>query len=240
VAGRRWYASEGAEGRIVVAADVPSLGELGQLLRALGTGRCWIKVGLELFSAAGPAAVRACRQAGLPVFLDLKLCDIPNTVAGAVGAAAGLGVGLLTLHAGGGRRMLAAAVERARQLENPPALLAVTVLTSLDQQGITELGWAGPVSEQVERLAGLALECGIDGLVCSAREAGRLRRRFGPRPLLVTPGIRPAGAAAGDQARVSTPAAAVAAGADLLVIGRPITRAPDPAAALAGIAAEIT
>jgi len=173
------------------------------------------------------------------VFLDLKLHDIPNTVAGAIRALAPLGAKMLTIHAAGGPAMVAAAADAAAQFENGPKILAVTVLTSLDARALSDIGVAGGTTQQVLRLARLALAAGADGLVCSAHEIAVLRDAFGAKPILVVPGIRPAGAALGDQARVMTPEQAVAAGADYIVVGRPITNTPDPAAAAAAIAAAI-
>ncbi len=195
-----------------------------------------LKVGLEAFLRFGAPAVAEARQAGGRVFLDLKLHDIPNTVAGAVAAAAALEVDYLTVHAGGGPAMLAAAVEAAA---GRVAILAVTVLTHLDAGELTQLDLPGSAAERALRWAELARAAGCAGVVCSPQELGRLRPAL-PRPFrLVTPGIRPAGAEAGDQKRVATPAAALAGGADLLVIGRPLTRAADPEAALAGLAREL-
>jgi orotidine-5'-phosphate decarboxylase len=173
------------------------------------------------------------------VFLDLKLHDIPNTVAGAVRSLAPLGVEMLTIHAGGGAAMVAAASDAAAKAKKPPKILAVTVLTSLDASALSETGVAGGTTQQVLRLARLALANGADGLVCSAHEISQLRDAFGEKPILVVPGIRPAGSALGDQARVMTPEQAVTAGADYIVVGRPITKAADPAGAAAAIAAGI-
>jgi orotidine-5'-phosphate decarboxylase len=194
-----------------------------------------LKVGLEAFARWGPAAVAEASAHGAAVFLDLKLHDIPNTVAGAVAAARDLGVRYLTVHAGGGVAMLEAAAAAA----GPVELLGVTVLTHLDAAALAALDLPGEVAVRVERWAGLAAAAGCAGVVCSPREVAALRRLH-PRPFrLVTPGVRPAGAAADDQRRTATPAEALAAGADLLVIGRPLTRAADPAAALAALEAEL-
>jgi len=197
-----------------------------------------VKLGLEFFLANGAAGYRAV--AGRPVFLDLKLHDIPNTVAGGVRAVLPLAPRLLTLHAAGGAVMIAAAREAA-QAAGParPLLLAVTVLTSLDAQALATTGVAGTPAEQAVRLGKLAVAAGADGVVCSPLEVAALRAALGPEPKLVVPGIRPAGTAMGDQARVMTPAQAVAAGADWIVVGRPITRAADPGAAAAAISADI-
>ena len=197
-----------------------------------------MKVGLELYCAEGPALVRELRSRGFSVFLDLKLHDIPNTVAGAVRSAAATGAELLTLHAAGGPAMLRAAAEAAASLPSPPQLLAVTVLTSMDEAQLAATGIAGTPAGQVRRLAAVAADCGITGLVASAEEVAGLRGLY-PRATLVIPGIRPAGAAIGDQKRVATPAAALAAGASFLVIGRPITQAPDPVEAAQMILAEM-
>lgn len=195
-----------------------------------------LKVGLEAFVRFGPPAVERARAAGGRVFLDLKLHDIPNTVAGAVGSALDLGADLLTVHAGGGPAMLEAAVAAAR---GRLGILAVTVLTHLDAAELARLDLPGAPAERALAWARLARECGCAGVVCSPRELKELRPAL-PRPFhLVTPGIRPAGAELGDQKRVATPAAALAAGADLLVIGRPLTQASDPEAALAALAVEL-
>jgi orotidine-5'-phosphate decarboxylase len=229
--------------RLAVALDVPTLEEAAALLGALGAAAGWLKVGSELFVAAGPRAVALGVEHGR-VFLDLKLHDIPNTVAAAVRAAVALGVSLLTVHAAGGRPMLeaaraAAAEEAARLGRSRPRIVAVTVLTSLDDAMLTAVGVAGGLPSQVARLADLAAAAGLDGVVTSPREVAEMRRRMGPEFFLVCPGIRPAGASADDQSRISTPMEAIAGGADLLVVGRPIVRAPDPAAAARGLVAEI-
>jgi orotidine-5'-phosphate decarboxylase len=227
-----------AAARIVAALDTADLSRAEALADALAPPRCGVlKVGLELFGAAGPEAVRRI-GARAPVFLDLKLHDIPNTVAGAVRALLPLRPTMLTLHAAGGEDMVEAAREAAEAAGAArPILLAVTVLTSLDAGALAETGVPDPPEAQVLRLARLALDNGADGLVCSPREATAIRRTFGARPVLVVPGVRPVGSAAGDQARTATPAEAVAAGADWIVLGRPLTAAPDPAAAAAAVAA---
>lgn len=225
--------------RILVALDFPSAAPALALAHRLDPGQCRLKVGKELFTAAGPDLVLQLQALGFEVFLDLKFHDIPNTVAGAVRAAAELGVWMVNVHASGGRRMLLAAREALEKLQQRPLLIAVTVLTSLERSDLAEIGLDIDPLLQVERLARLTADCGLDGVVCSAQEAPRLRVACGGDFCLVTPGIRPAVAAAGDQRRVMTPAAALAAGADYLVIGRPITAAADPALALAQIAAEI-
>lgn len=192
-------------------------------------------MGLELFAAAGPAVVPRL-GATRPVFLDLKLHDIPNTVAGAIAALLPLGAAMVTLHAAGGAAMVAAARDAAGTAPDRPLLLAVTVLTSLDGAALTAAGLPGDPEGLALALARSALGAGADGVVCSVREVAALRAAFGPGPLLVTPGVRPAGAAVQDQARPATPEAAVAAGVDWIVVGRPITGAPDPAVAAAAIA----
>ena len=196
----------------------------------------WVKVGLELYLAEGPSLIRTLRSSGLKVFLDLKLYDIPHTVSAAIRAVLPLEPDLLTVHASGGPAMLAAATAAAEG--SPTRLLAVTVLTSMDAAQMQQTGIAGAPEAQVERLAALASGCGIDGLVCSPREAASLRARL-PHALLVTPGVRPAGAAQDDQQRTSTPAAALLAGANQIVVGRPITAAADPGAAYRALLAEI-
>lgn len=234
----------GAE-RLFVALDVEALAGADALLDALRGVVTGCKVGAQLFTAAGPAAVERARRAGYRVFLDLKFHDIPNTVAGAVREATRLGVAMLTVHAAGGAAMLRAAAEAAaRAAANfgvpRPLCLGVTVLTSLDRRALErEAGVPGTVDAQVIRLATLAREAGLDGAVASPHEIGLIRRTQGPRWVVVTPGIRPAGAAGDDQARTATPAAAIRAGAHYLVVGRPITTAPDPARAARAIVDEI-
>jgi orotidine-5'-phosphate decarboxylase len=225
--------------RIIAAVDTTDLATAQEWARTLTPQVGMLKLGLAFFLAHGPAGVRAVTEA--PVFLDLKLHDIPNTVAGGVSAVLSLGAAMLTLHAAGGSAMIAAARHAAEAAGAArPKLLAVTVLTSLSAAALAETGVADSPREQVRRLARLALAAGADGLVCSPQEVAMLRDEIGPEPLLVVPGIRPAGSPAGDQARTLTPREAVAAGADWLVIGRPITEAPDPAAAAARIAADLT
>jgi orotidine-5'-phosphate decarboxylase len=231
--------SQTAEDTLIVALDVPSHNQALRLAQSL-QGICrWVKVGLELYLAAGEAVVHDLTKIGFSVFLDLKFHDIPNTVAGAVRSAGSLGASLLTVHASGGPAMLSAAAEAAAALPKPPRLLAVTVLTSMDAEQLRATGVEAAPAAQVARLADLAMASGISGLVCSPQETAGLRRRFDSRTYLVTPGIRPAGAAADDQKRAATPAAAITAGADMLVVGRPITAAPDPAAAAQAILTEI-
>jgi len=235
-------ASEARE-RLAVGLDVPDLASARSLIERLDAASGWLKIGLELYTAAGPDAIRAA-AARARVFLDLKLHDIPNTVAGAVAAATRHGVGLLTLHASGGAAMLRAAREAAddaaAKLGRPrPRLVGVTVLTSLGEADLPTIGVAAGVRDQVARLVDLSRAAGLDGIVCSPLEAAAVRARAGADFFLVTPGIRPAGAPADDQSRVATPAAAIAAGADLLVVVRPILHAPDPGAAARALVAEI-
>ena len=225
--------------QIFCALDRPDLAGALALARSLVGVVGGLKVGLEFVTANGPDGVRQIGALGLPVFLDMKFHDIPNTVAGAVAAAHALGVAMLTLHISGGGDMLRAAVETARCREPHMKLIGVTVLTSLDDADLSVLGIADKVTAQVLRLAELAWDAGLDGIVCAPHELPLLRSRFEPGFSLVVPGIRPAGSAVGDQKRTKTPAAAAAAGADVLVIGRPITEASDPAAMARAINAEI-
>lgn len=227
-----------ARERVIVALDVPDRRRAVELAERLDGVIQWFKVGLELYLAEGNSIVGLLRDRGYSVFLDLKLHDIPNTVAGAVRSASKAGAQMLTLHAGGGPAMMAAAAEAAAGLAVAPELLAVTVLTSMDQQQLRAVGVQDSAAEQVLRLARAGWEAGIRGFVSSAEEVAAMRRTL-PEATLVIPGIRPVGAAVGDQKRVATPAAAIGAGADYLVVGRPITQAADPAAAAAAIVAEI-
>jgi orotidine-5'-phosphate decarboxylase len=224
------------EPRIIVALDFADAAEAMALVDRLEPRNCALKVGNELFVVAGPDCVRRLVERGFRVFLDLKFHDIPNTVAGACAAATRLGVWMLNVHAVGGRAMLRAArdaVDRASaHATDKPLLIAVTVLTSLDAGALEEIGFATEPDALALRLARLAADCGLDGVVCSAVEVPMLRKALGHRAKLVTPGIRPAESGMDDQARIATPAAAIANGADYLVIGRPITRDPDPRAAL--------
>ena len=224
--------------RLAVALDVADRAAALSAASNLRDHADLLKVGLELFVAEGPAVVAELVAEGWAVFLDLKLHDIPATVAGAVHSAQSLGVEMVTLHASGGRRMIAAAVE-ARGGGEVPRLLGVTVLTSIDSAELQTLGFSGTVDEGVERLAGVARQGGCDGVVASPHEVAALRSLLGEEPIIVTPGIRPADAAADDQARVATAAAAVAAGADILVVGRPILRAEDPSATADSIRQEM-
>lgn len=230
--------------RLFVAFDTPDLQRAAGLARALGDSIGGIKIGKEFFTAQGPDGVRAV-AAGKPLFLDLKFHDIPNTVAGAVRSSLHLRPAIVNLHAAGGRAMMEAAANAAREAAEDadvarPLVLAVTVLTSLDDQDLAEIGYADKSSDQVVRLARLAQDSGLDGVVCSAREIGALRQACGPDFVLLVPGLRPSWAAAGDQKRTLTPAEALAAGANYLVIGRPITGAEDPAAAARRILEELS
>ena len=223
--------------RLIVALDVPTAEEARPLVDRLAGRVGLFKVGSQLFTAAGPDVVREIVGRGEKVFLDLKYHDIPNTVAGAVASAAHLGVSMLTLHGLGGRAMLEAAAGALPALGM--RLLAITVLTSHDEPGLQEAGVSGTLPDAVRRLARLARESGIDGVVASPHEIGLIRESCGSDFLVVTPGIRPPGSRAADQARPATPAAALSAGADYLVVGRPITEAPDPARAAAQIVREM-
>jgi orotidine-5'-phosphate decarboxylase len=228
-----------AKDRLIVALDVSSAAAARELATQLrGTIR-WVKVGLELYLAAGTEIVEEMTSQGFSVFLDLKFHDIPNTVAGAVRSAASMGASLLTIHAAGGPAMLRAAAEAAAATKNAPQLLAVTVLTSMDASQLAAIGIESSAADQVLRLARMAVQSQIRGLVCSPEEVALLRRELGAEPRLVVPGIRPTGAAVGDQKRIATPADAIRAGASQLVVGRPITQAADPAEAAQSILDEI-
>lgn len=225
--------------RLIVALDVSSAAAAQKIVAAVGDSARYYKVGLRLYTAEGPQIVRDLVAAGRQVFLDLKLHDIPNTVAAAVAEACKLRVSMLTVHAAGGGKMLRAAVDAARLTGASPLILAVTVLTSLDQRDLEHAGVRGSVVDQVSRLAALAISNGCHGVVASAHEAATLRAELGADFLIVTPGVRPAGRDHGDQARVVTPAEAIAAGATHIVVGRPITEAADPAAEAREILAQI-
>jgi len=226
--------------KVIVALDFATADAALALADRLAPRSCRLKVGKELFTAAGPALVEALVQRGYDVFLDLKFHDIPNTVAGACRAAARLGVWMLNVHALGGRAMLEAAREAvAASRQPPPKLIAVTLLTSMAASDLADVGIAGSPPAAALKLATLAQSSGLDGVVCSAQEAELLRRECGDKFLLVTPGIRLESSRADDQQRIMTPGAAIAAGADYLVIGRPVAQAPDPAAVLDIINREI-
>jgi orotidine-5'-phosphate decarboxylase len=232
-----------AKERLIVALDFPSADRAMELVERLDGCCRWFKVGMELYYAAGNHVIEELRKRGYEVFLDLKLHDIPNTVAGAVRSVASVGASLLTVHAGGGEQMMRAAVQAARG-PGAPKLLAVTVLTSMDATELRTVGVGGAANAlhtQVLRLARLARAAGIDGLVCSAEEVEAVRAAMGPEILLVVPGIRPAGSAGrrDDQRRVASATEAIARGASMLVVGRPITESANPARVAAGILAEI-
>ncbi len=227
--------------QVIVALDYPAAKPALEIVDRLTPDLCRLKVGKELFTRAGPELVQTLATRGFDVFLDLKFHDIPNTVAQACRAAAELGVWMVNVHAQGGRKMMTAAREAlAEQGDKRPLLIAVTILTSLGQEDIREVGLTGSPAENVMRLATLTKDCGLDGVVCSPMEAGALSSALGKEFRLITPGVRPSGAAQDDQRRVMTPAQAVAAGARYLVIGRPITQAPDPIATLKAINNEIS
>lgn len=228
-----------ARSRLAFALDYPSLAEAKRGAEAVCPYVGVLKVGLELFIKEGPPAVKGAHQTGCEVFLDLKLHDIEKTVERAIGTACSLGAKYLTIHTAGGPGMLEAAAKRADREGTGLCLLGVTVLTNLNEHDLQAVGVTAAPGEQVVRLAQLAEQCGVGGLVCSPQEVGRVREAVGPQMKLVTPGIRPAGAEAGDQKRVGTPEEAIRAGADILVVGRPIRDAASPALAAQGIAAEI-
>lgn len=228
-----------ARQRLIVALDLPDGPAALAMLDRLESTCQWFKVGLELFVAAGPSLVEALVRRGHSVFLDLKFNDIPNTVAGAVRSAAKLGARMLTVHASGGPAMLLAARAGLDGIGDPPELLAVTVLTSMEKVQMNAVGIERLPAEQVALLARVGLAAGFRGFVCSPQEVGTLRTLTGPAGVLVIPGIRPAGAAVGDQKRVATPAEALRQGASYLVVGRPITQAPDPAVAAHAILREM-
>jgi len=224
--------------RLIVALDVPSATEALALVDRLDGSCRWVKVGMELYYAAGNTIVERLRVRNLEVFLDLKILDIPNTVAGAIRSVASAGASLLNVHASGGPAILAAA-RAAAQGPHAPRLLAVTVLTSMDAAQLAAIGIDVDPAQQVLRLARLATDAGFDGLVCSSQETALLRRELGPSPLLVVPGIRSSDDPPDDQRRMATPAAAISNGASMLVVGRPITQSPNPAAAARRILTEI-
>jgi orotidine-5'-phosphate decarboxylase len=236
-----------SEDRLIVALDVSSAAEARKIVTALGDSVHIYKVGMQLYTAEGPQVVRDLLSSGQQVFLDLKYHDIPNTVASAVREAAQLGVTMLTVHASGGEKMLRAAAEAAGGHARvgadadvrPLQILAVTVLTSMDESELQQTGVSGKLLEQVLRLASMAIDAGCAGVVSSAREVKALRAKLGEDFLIVTPGVRPAGSDHGDQARVVTPAEAIQAGATHIVVGRPITAAKDLAAAARAIQQEI-
>lgn len=226
--------------RIIVALDFPEAASAKALVERLEPGQCRLKIGKELFTRAGPSLVDWMSGRGFDVFLDLKFHDIPNTVASACHAAADLGVWMLNVHALGGARMMDAAREGVMRSGHAAKLVAVTILTSMAQEDLQAVGLTGTPEENVLRLASLASQHGLDGVVCSSRETGVLRRSLGEGFLLVTPGIRPAGSQADDQRRVMTPVEAVRSGSDYLVIGRPVTQADDPVSILRTLNSELS
>ena len=226
--------------KIIVALDYPDAQSAMRLVEQLMPDLCRLKVGKELFTRAGPALVETLAARGFDVFLDLKFHDIPNTVASACQAAAELGVWMLNVHALGGERMLQAAKEGVSRAGHAPLLIAVTILTSMDETDLASVGLSGSPQDNVLRLACLAQQSGLDGVVCSSRETAVLREQLGAGFSLITPGIRPAGSQADDQRRVMTPVAAIKNGSDYLVIGRPVTRADDPVGVLRTINSDLS
>lgn len=225
---------------VFCALDTTDTARAVALARALKGAVGGLKVGMEFFNATGPEGFRQVAETGLPVFLDLKLHDIPNTVAGGIRAVLPLRPAIVNVHASGGPAMMRAAADAAAEAgDNRPLVIAVTVLTSMDESDLAATGVSGAPRDQVLRLASLARECGLDGAVCSAHEIGPLRAELGPDFKLIVPGIRPAGAAVADQKRIMTPEQALALGADILVIGRPITAAEDPRRAAEDISASL-
>ncbi len=225
--------------RLIVALDFPTAEHALGFVKGLSPDSCRLKVGFELFVAEGPSFVGKLVDLGFDVFLDLKFHDIPNTVASACKAASKLGVWMMNVHALGGEKMLTEAVNATLAVKNPPILIAVTILTSMDSQQLAGIGIDVPPQDQVLRLADMANRCGLDGVVCSAQEATLLNKSFGSEFQLITPGIRPANSVQGDQSRVMTPADAIRAGASYLVVGRPIIQADEPAKVIASINQEI-
>ncbi|TPW23180.1 orotidine-5'-phosphate decarboxylase [Marinobacter nauticus] len=226
--------------KIIVALDFPSQDPALALADQLDPAKCRLKVGKELFTRSGPDLVKALQSRGFDIFLDLKYHDIPNTTSAAVAAAAELGVWMVNVHASGGEKMMIACRERLESFGNDrPLLIAVTVLTSMSDEDLAGIGITGSAEAHVSRLATLTKNSGLDGVVCSAQEAPRLKAEQGSDFQLITPGIRPLTADKGDQQRIMTPTDALKAGSDYLVIGRPITQAPDPLAALESIHAEV-
>jgi len=231
---------EVAGSRVIVALDYPAAAGALQLVEGLTPDLCRLKVGKELFTRAGPQLVEELVGRGFDVFLDLKFHDIPNTVAGACHAAADLGVWMVNVHAQGGERMLLAAREGVARASHVPLLIAVTILTSMDEGDLAAVGLSGTPQDNVMRLAALAHQCGLDGVVCSSRETGMLSEQLGADFSLVTPGIRPAGSQVDDQRRVMTPVDAINAGSSYLVIGRPVTQADNPVSVLRTINSELS
>ena len=225
---------------VIVALDFPDPQQAFDLASALDPGQCRVKIGKELFTRSGPDIVRQLANSGFEIFLDLKFHDIPNTVAGACAAATDLGCWMINVHAMGGRAMMEAAAERLAHYRARPLLVAVTVLTSMGDPALAEICYGKSASDAVDVLTELSLQAGLDGVVCSAQELHRIKQQHGSKPVTVCPGIRPANTAAQDQQRIATPKFALDAGADYLVIGRPITRAADPSAALNDVYAELS
>lgn len=225
--------------QIIVALDYADSGAALELVSGLDSSMCRLKVGKEMFTRFGPTFVEQLAAKGFDVFLDLKFHDIPNTVAAACAAVADLGVWMTNVHAAGGRKMMETAKDRLQQMENPPMLIAVTILTSLGQKDIEEIGYPGTPAENVVRLAQLTESSGLDGIVCSPLEVQEVRQLVGSEFRLVTPGVRPASSGQDDQTRIMTPKDALSAGSDYLVVGRPITQANDPMSALRNILTEI-
>ncbi len=228
-----------SDSKVIIALDYPGVDQARSFYKQIDSSRCRVKVGKELFTRAGPDFVRELVDAGFDVFLDLKFHDIPNTVAQACRAAAELGVWMLNVHAMGGRTMLEAAREAIDASAHSPLLIAVTILTSMKEADLEEVGITATVAEQVQRLASLTKSCKLDGVVCSSHEVSRLNSTLGEDFCLVTPGIRPKGSETGDQKRIMTPKQAIDLGASYLVIGRPITQAKDPMAVLSAIEQEL-
>tara|TARA_B100000902_G_scaffold70162_1_gene75937 strand:+ start:2670 stop:3353 length:684 start_codon:yes stop_codon:yes gene_type:complete len=226
------------ENKIIIPLDL-DYQEALKLAKLLDPKICRMKIGNQLFTSSGPKVVKELHQLGFDVFLDLKFHDIPNTVHEAVKSAADLGVWMVNVHASGGKQMLEASKKALQQFSNPPLLIAVTVLTSLSQEFLSEIGLDN-LDDQVFRLTRMAKESGLDGVVCSASDAESVKKEFGEEFLTVTPGIRPSGSSLDDQSRVSTPSEAIASGSDYLVIGRPITGSEDPKKALEAIYKEIS
>ena len=225
---------------LIVALDYPDMDSAIEMAKSLDPEYCRVKVGKELYTRCGPSILEALHNLGFEVFLDLKFHDIPNTTANAVGVAADLGVWMVNVHASGGRKMMDACVSKLASYQRKPLLIAVTVLTSMQSNDLLELGLVSTAQEQVNRLASLSHEVGMDGVVCSSHEVAELKGNLGNEFKLVTPGIRPSFAAVGDQKRIMTPKEAIQAGSDYLVIGRPITQAENPLDALSMIRQELS
>lgn len=228
-----------SKSRVIVALDFPEQRRAMELVERLEPSQCSLKVGKEMFTRLGPGFVETLAGRGFDIFLDLKFHDIPNTVAAACEAAADLGVWMINVHASGGRKMMECARERLDKFQQRPLLVGVTILTSLGEQDIAEVGFTGTPQENVLRLAGLAEDSGLDGVVCSPLESAAIRQQSADSFMLVTPGVRPASASLDDQKRVMTPADAMRAGSSYLVVGRPVTAAPDPVASLQAINKEV-